>query len=80
MAGRVDLYQRLLPFQSVCFLLDGLSQLAETPESLTAHSDDLPFLRATLVASLEQAAKALRIDPFDFESAAQPLFEQLQTN
>ncbi len=57
---RIDLYGRLLPFQSLMFLLNGVrSELAETPDA-EALTESRAFLVETITATLTQAAETLR--------------------
>ncbi len=77
LAQRIDSYQRILPFQAACFLLDGLRQHLDQPSSnetdATEFAENLPFLLTTLQVTLAQAAVALQIDVPNLEDAVQAL-------
>ena len=70
---RIGVYQRVLPFQATCFLLDGLRQHGANPEDAQALTENLPFLTATLHATLLQAADALNLELTNVEEAVQTL-------
>ncbi|CAN5371700.1 hypothetical protein BH10CHL1_BH10CHL1_37290 [soil metagenome] len=79
LAQRIASYQRILPFQAVCFLLDGLRQHLDQPvegneNASTEFAENLPFLLTTLQVTLAQAASALQIDAPNLEDAVQALF------
>lgn len=76
LSHQIEIYRSLVPFQSVCFLLDGLRELTANEETLSQHQDALPFLSSTLAASLQQAAKRLQIDLDFIDTAASDLFAQ----
>ncbi len=61
LAQRIAAYQRLLPFQSVCYLLHGLRQHSAADLPLLQESQQ--FLAATLVTAFQQAAAALQVEP-----------------
>lgn len=71
---RIGVYQRVLPFQAACFLLDGLRQQGDSPEEAEALTENLPFLTATLHATLVQAADVLNLELTNVEEAVQTLF------
>lgn len=78
LAQRIASYQRILPFQAGCFLLDGLRQhLDQSPTSdetaAAEFAENVPFLLTTLHATLAQAADALQLDVPDLEDAVQML-------
>lgn len=57
---RINVYRKLLPFQSVCYLLSGLGAIAKAGEM--PGDDDAParaFLQETLLVSWRQAASRL---------------------
>lgn len=74
LAQRIGIYQRILPFQAVCYLLHGLRQqpLAAVAE-LQANQ---AFLVATLVTAFQHAAVALHVAP---EAIAEPIEGLLNT-
>ena len=74
LAQQIALYQRLLPFESVCYLLHGLRQHAAADLPLLRESQ--PFLASTLSRALQQSAAALYIElaPID-----QPIDELFRT-
>lgn len=79
LAERVAVYQRLLPFHSVCYLLDGLRTL---PADLPEREATLRFLRQTLTASVQQATMHLDVaaalaDPAALSQQLSELFAQL---
>lgn len=60
---RIGIYQRILPFQATCFLLDGLRQHGNSSAGdIAQFTEHLPFLATTLNATLAQAAAALNFD------------------
>ena len=61
LAQRIGIYQRLLPFQAVCYLLHGLRQ--QPPAALPEIQANQAFLVATLVTAFQQAALALQVAP-----------------
>jgi len=71
LAQRIAVYQRLLPFQAVCYLLDGLRQQTDAEASMLQAN--LPFLKATLVATLHQAAMALQVEVDDMSEHVETL-------
>ena len=74
---RIGVYQRLLPFQATCFLLDGLRQhLASNESPTTEFAESLPFLQTTVDAILHQAAAALQVELTNPEDAVQALFSK----
>jgi aminoglycoside phosphotransferase (APT) family kinase protein len=75
LAQRIASYQRILPFQAACFLLDGLRQhLDQSSTSDEAEvAENLPFLLTTLQVTLAQAADALQLDVPNLEDAVQTL-------
>lgn len=58
---RIGVYQRLLPFQAVSYLLHGLRQ--QPPAALALLRENQPFLASTLTAAFQQAAVALQVAP-----------------
>ncbi len=74
---RIEVYRRLLPFQSTCFLLDGLRELAGDAEALADYGDSLPFLASTLTAGMTQAAQLLGIDVIDLPGQVAEIFDGL---
>jgi len=75
LAQRIAVYQRILPFQAVCYLLDGLRQQTDA-EAATLQAN-LPFLQATLVATLQQAATALQVEGDDMSEHVETLLESI---
>jgi hypothetical protein len=75
--ARIEVYRRMLPFQSTCFLLDGLRELAGDIDALAEYDENLPFLASTLTASLTQAARESGEDATDISEPVTKLFEQL---
>ena len=72
---RIGVYQRLLPFQATCFLLDGLrQQLASSESDAIEFTESLPFLQTTLHATLQQASATLHVEMINLETAVQALF------
>ncbi len=71
LAQRIAVYQRLLPFQAVCYLLDGLRQQTDA-EAATVQAN-LSFLKATLVATLHQAATSLQVEAADVSERVEAL-------
>jgi aminoglycoside phosphotransferase (APT) family kinase protein len=71
---RIDVYRRLLPFQSVCFLLGGLRDYLHSSQAESEPAANLSFLAETLRATLLQTAKMLQVDVIDFDNAIQTLF------
>lgn len=59
LAQRIGIYQRLLPFQSVCYLLDGIR--SAEPE-LFADPETVQFLQKTLTISIQNSAAALGME------------------
>lgn len=66
---RIDSYRVLLPFQDVCFLLNGLREHLHQPVESDEITTALPFLSATLSAALNRAATELNIDMPDDQVA-----------
>ena len=61
LSERIAVYRRLLPFQSLCYLFNGLK--AMRPEELTPETiQALPFLFDTLEATLNQVATLFGIE------------------
>ncbi len=60
LAQRIGIYQLLLPFQSVCYMLDGIR--AAGPE-LMGDQDTINFLKATLSSVLIKSAALLGLEP-----------------
>lgn len=60
LAERIAVYRRLLPFDSVCYLLNGLHELRpeEAPDAETAG-----FLASALAAAIDSACAALGLAP-----------------
>ena len=55
LAERIEIYGQILPFQNVCYLLNGIRQMQAVPESRQQLAENQDFLAATLHASLEHA-------------------------
>ena len=75
--ARVEVYRRLLPFLSTCFLLDGLRDLAGDLAALATYRENLPFLASTLSASMTQASRTFGADGEDFSGPVTKLFQRL---
>jgi len=73
LAQRIGVYQRILPFQSVCYLLHGLRQ--QTPNERPLLAANQQFLASTLVVAFQQAAAALQVDA---EDVSQPIHALLK--
>jgi Ser/Thr protein kinase RdoA (MazF antagonist) len=84
LSERIDVYDKLLPFQAVCFLLDGLretllgddlnNELGEAgPEAIEATRQ---FLTETIVASWRHAARKLDCRAVVGEEEVRVLFER----
>jgi hypothetical protein len=71
---RIAVYQRLLPFQAVCYLLDGLRNL---PQDLPDAAETLSFLADTLSASLNGATEQLGVQAPAAEDLVHSLFARL---
>ncbi|MBX3012279.1 MAG: aminoglycoside phosphotransferase family protein [Caldilineaceae bacterium] len=71
LAQRIAVYQRLLPFQAVAYLLHGLRQ--QSPTELPLLRENQPFLVATLNLAFTQAANALQGEPNDLTQALESL-------
>jgi hypothetical protein len=67
----------MLPLRDVCYLLDGLRELAADPPALAAHRADLPALAATLSAAVHRAAGALETTPTAVDHAVGALLDNL---
>lgn len=74
LAQRIGVYQTLLPFQSVCFLLDGI-RLAD-PETLQ-NQNTVDFLKATLRSAWLQSASAFGVP---LQEDLEMLLNQLEWN
>lgn len=72
LAQRIGVYQRLLPFQAVCYLLHGLRQ--QPPAELPVLRANQQFLVATLTTAFQQAAVALHVAPEAIEEKMTVLF------
>lgn len=71
---RVAVYGRLLPFHSLCYLLDGLRTL---PPDLPQRAETLAFLQETVTATLQEAAPLAGVDPAPAASEVPTLFAPL---
>lgn len=58
LARRIGVYRRLLPFQSLCYILDGLRN---AKGEMATDGETLNFLRSLLVATLDASARALKL-------------------
>jgi aminoglycoside phosphotransferase (APT) family kinase protein len=76
LAQRIAVYQHILPFQAVCYLLDGLRQ--QTAAEAATVRANLPFLKATLMATLNQAATALQIEGDDMSEHVETLLGSIR--
>lgn len=74
LAQRISVYQRILPFQSVCYLLHGLRQ--QMPAERPLLQANQQFLASTLAAAFQQAAAAFGMEP---EEINQPIDELFKT-
>lgn len=61
LAQRIGVYQRILPFQAVCYLLHGLRQ--QPPAAVAELQANQAFLVATLTTAFQHAAVALQVAP-----------------
>lgn len=59
---RVTVYRTILPFQDVCFLLNGLREHLRESAAGDEIASALPFLSATLASALVRAAAGFDID------------------
>jgi hypothetical protein len=59
---RIAVYRTILPFQDVCFLLNGLREHLRQPAAGDEITGALPFLSATLAAAFVQAATMFNMD------------------
>jgi len=75
LAQRIAVYQRLLAFQAVCYLLHGLRQHSAADLPLLQESQQ--FLAATLVTAFQQAAAALQVVPASLEQSIHELFSSV---
>lgn len=60
---RIEVYDRLLPFESLCYLLNGLRQLASEERARPEFTETAAFLSATLRAAWAHSGAALGVDP-----------------
>lgn len=61
---RVDIYRRILPFQSLTFLLNGIQrEISNDPAQLADLEESRPFLVETMATALVHAAGSLLADP-----------------
>jgi len=72
LAQRIGVYQRILPFQAVCYLLHGLRQ--QPPHELPLLRESQQFLVSTLAAAFQQAVQVLHVEPAAIDDAIQGLF------
>lgn len=70
---RIGVYQRLLPFQAVGYLLHGLCQTP--PNELPVLRENQAFLAPTLANAFQQAALALQVEPVELEQAIDALLQ-----
>jgi hypothetical protein len=75
LAQRIAVYQRILPFQAVSYLLHGLRQ--QPPNELLLLRENQQFLISTLIAAFQQAALALHIEPQAIDQPIRELFSTL---
>lgn len=74
LAQRIGVYERVLPMQTLCYLFDGLRELAaDLPDADTV----LPFLQETLAASLQEAMAALSVESPELAQPVATLFDTL---
>jgi hypothetical protein len=59
---RIAIYRKLLPFEDVCFLFNGLREHLHQPDPRDEFSGALPFLSATLTATCMRASARLNMD------------------
>lgn len=74
LAQRIAVYRRILPLQSVCFLLGGLRDFRNNRAATAEEAENLTFLRTTLSQTLQQAAAQLQVPAGDMDAAIQPLW------
>ncbi len=72
LAQRIAVYGQILPLQALCSLLDGLRQ--QTAADVARLTESLPFLKATLEATLHQAAAALQVEVTNGRESVEALF------
>ncbi len=75
LAQQIAIYQRLLPFEAVCYLLHGLRQHTVADLPLLRESEQ--FLASTLVTAFQQAAAALQRVPASLDQSIQELFSSV---
>jgi len=71
LAQRIGVYQCILPFQAVCYLLHGLRQ--HTPDELATLRENQQFLAQTLIAACQQAALSLHVEAEAIDEAIHAL-------
>lgn len=72
---RIGVYHALLPLQAACFLLDGLRDDLHRAPTVEEQTKNLPFLVATLNATLQHAAAHLGVADADWSTLTAQLFE-----
>lgn len=77
LAQRIAVYERVLHFEALCFLLNGVRTHFGEGADQEGQADAAPFLAATLAATLERAANAFAVPLPDTNSMdIQGLFAQ----
>ena len=74
LAERVSIYEQLLPFQTICYLLNGLRTM---PEELPDGPNTLAFLQETLNVSLQQVTDQSQLNFAPVAAMSDALFGQL---
>ncbi|MBV7332759.1 aminoglycoside phosphotransferase family protein [Chloroflexi bacterium TSY] len=78
---RIRVYSRILPLQSVCYLLNGLRNMSNEPSDELSNVDaTLMFLESTLNASLEHTALTLNLELASVTELTSPFFQKINQN
>ncbi|MEZ4865461.1 MAG: aminoglycoside phosphotransferase family protein [Caldilineaceae bacterium] len=75
LAQRIGVYQRIMPLQSVCYLLDGLRHYVTSDP--TSIRENRTMLAATLDAAFAQTMAALSIDSNKYSTVIAEFLDQL---
>ncbi len=79
--ARVEVYRRILPFQSLTFLLNGIQrEIGNDPAQLADLEDSRPFLVETISSALVHAASTLLGDAPGKEDLAEEIESLLQVS
>jgi aminoglycoside phosphotransferase (APT) family kinase protein len=80
LAARVEVYRRILPFQSLTFLLNGIQrEISNDPAQLADLEESRPFLVETISSALVHAAGTLLGDAPGVNEVAGEVHQLLQT-